>query len=155
LINAAPSILDTNDLTQGNYSKWAGHEIPNVLVIAAGAGVTGLAGRALLAPAAAEEFPGAAAAAKIPDAWGAGSAARSGGGWRWADPQNPAANGARIDPGNPGSPDDFAQIDHVHVRSGGQVIGSDGNPVPSGLAGDPAAHIPLSDWLDWLTWNTR
>jgi RHS repeat-associated protein len=56
-MNAAPTILDTKDLSQGNYSKWAGHEIPNVLAIATGAGVAGFAGRALLAPAAAEAGP--------------------------------------------------------------------------------------------------
>jgi hypothetical protein len=96
-------------------------------------------------------FPGRLATSKIPSEWGKGAAAKSGG-WKWWDPKN-SGNYVRIDPGDPNSRDSFRQIDHVHVRSGGRVIGRDGKPMPPGSAGDPAAHIPLTQWLKWSRWN--
>jgi RHS repeat-associated protein len=62
----------------------------------------------------------------------------------------------RIDKGNPLSQWESQQVDHVIVNSGGRVIGRDGNPISQdGIKADPeAAHIPLSEWLDWENWNS-
>ena len=45
-------------------------------------------------------------------------------------------------------------LDHGVVRSGGRVIGRDGNPI-SGLIREnyEMAHIPLDEWFTWSTWN--
>lgn len=94
------------------------------------------------------------AASKIPAEWGAGGPARAGGGWRWSDPANPSGNGVRVDPWDPNGSLPEGQVPHVHVRSNGEVLGADGQPVPSGRAGDPAAHIPYSTWRNWGSWNS-
>jgi hypothetical protein len=80
------------------------------------------------------------AGSKIPDAWGAGQPARTGGGWRWSDPATkPGTNYVRVDPGDPTSSDPLQRVPHVHVSSGGIQI---------------ADHLPLSVWLRWPSWNT-
>jgi len=79
------------------------------------------------------------AASKVPDEWGPGQPARSGGGWRWSDPaEMPGTNYIRVDPGNPDSSDPVQQVDHVHVSSGGRQV---------------ANHLPLDQWLQWGSWN--
>jgi Pretoxin HINT domain len=103
------------------------------------------------------DFPGPEARAKVPSEWvpsewGDGQPNAKGIVQRWTDPGNPG-NGIRIDQGNPDSPFPSQQVDHVVVRSGGQILGPDGVPIDGPLAANPAAHIPLSDWLGWALWN--
>ena len=95
-----------------------------------------------------------AATSKVPSGWGTGRPNKKGVGTRWVDPANPKTNGIRIDQGNPASPLTTQQVDHVVVRSGGRVVGRDGNPI-SGLIREnyEMAHIPLDEWLTWSTWN--
>lgn len=98
------------------------------------------------------DFPGPEARAKVPSDWGEGQPYAKGIGQRWTDPGNPG-NGIRIDQGNPDSPFPSQQVDHVVVRSGGQILGPDGSPIEGTLAENPSAHIPLSEWLQWVLWN--
>lgn len=88
----------------------------------------------------------------MPEDWGPGLANKKGVATRWTDPSNPGS-GIRIDQGSPGSGWPSQQFDHVVVRSGGQIIGPDGKPIVGSLAGNPQAHIPLSDWLTWSSWS--
>jgi hypothetical protein len=102
------------------------------------AGTIGGPGRLLVAT---EEGPSAIeqATSKVPDEWGPGQPARSGGGWRRSDPaEKPGTNYIRVDPGNPDSSDPLQQVDHVHVSSGGAQV---------------ANHLPLDQWLLWGSWN--
>jgi hypothetical protein len=89
----------------------------------------------------------------VPSAWGEGLPNTKGVGTRWFDPAAPKANGVRIDEGIPGSSWPSQQVDHVVVRSGGRILGPDGKPIVGSLKGNPQAHIPLSDWLNWTSWN--
>jgi hypothetical protein len=91
-------------------------------------------------------------ASRVPKDWGPGLANKKGIGIRWTDPTNPG-NGIRIDEGIPGSSWPSQQVDHVVVRSGGQILGPDGKPIVGSLAQNPQAHIPLSDWLNWSSWS--
>jgi filamentous hemagglutinin len=93
-------------------------------------------------------------AAKVPSAWGKGIANRKSVGTRWFDPAAPKANGIRIDKGIPTSPLPSQQVGHVVVHSGGKILGPDGKPIVGSLKKNPQAHIPLSDWLGWTSWNT-
>jgi hypothetical protein len=34
------------------------------------------------------------------------------------------------------------------------ILGPDGKPIVGGLHDTAQAHIPLSDWLSWISWNT-
>jgi hypothetical protein len=98
-------------------------------------------------------FPPAHARSRVPAQWGAGSPTKKGVGHRWTDPANPG-NGVRIDQGVPHSPSPSQQVDHVIVRRDGVVIGRDGNPISGSIKSDPVnAHIPLSDWLGWSSWD--
>ena len=91
---------------------------------------------------------------KLPESWGSGSPNKKGIGSRWQDPGNPGS-GVRIDQGNPNSPFPSQQVDHVIVRDNGKVIGRDGKPIRGSINEDPTnAHIPLSEWLNWSSWNT-
>jgi RHS repeat-associated protein len=92
-------------------------------------------------------------AAKVPTAWGQPVPNRNAGGIRWTDPQN-QGNGVRIDHGVPGSPFPSQQVDHVVVRSAGNILGPDGSAISGALRNNPQAHIPLVDWLEWTTWNS-
>ena len=97
--------------------------------------------------------PPGEAAGKVPSEWGAGSPTNKGVGTRWQDPANPG-NGIRIDQGNPANSQVTQQVDHVIVRSNGQVIGRSGAAIPGSIAENAAeAHIPLSEWLNWSSWN--
>lgn len=89
---------------------------------------------------------------KLPGSWGPGVPNKKNVGTRWFDPSNPG-NGVRIDQGSPGSPQLSQQVDHVVVRSGGKVIGPDGKPIVGSLSENPQAHIPLTDWMSWSSWN--
>ena len=92
-------------------------------------------------------------AAKVPSAWGDGAANTKGVGTKWSDPSEPQANRIRIDDGVPGSAWPRQQVDHVVVHSGGRILGPDGEPIVGSLRDNPQAHIPLSDWLNWSSWN--
>ncbi|ASV88082.1 putative rHS repeat-associated core domain protein (plasmid) [Ochrobactrum quorumnocens] len=94
------------------------------------------------------------ATGKIPTTWGSGQPNKKGVGTRWQDPNNPG-NGVRIDQGNPNHSLPSQREDHVIVRSGGTVIGRDGKPI-SGSIQDNAeqAHIPLSEYKNWSSWNS-
>jgi hypothetical protein len=99
--------------------------------------------------------PGTAAARKVPSGWGSGTPTRKGGGTRWTDPKKPG-NGVRIDAGNPANSQVTQQVDHVVVRHNGQVIGRSGQPISGSIADNAGeAHIPLSEWLTWSSWNSR
>ena len=90
---------------------------------------------------------------RLPSSWGPGTPNVKGVGTRWFDPAN-KGNGIRIDQGLPGSSFASQQVDHVVVRSGGQILGPDGKPIVGSLSQNPQAHIPLSDWLTWSSWST-
>ncbi|GAA4889223.1 putative T7SS-secreted protein [Saccharopolyspora cebuensis] len=90
---------------------------------------------------------------KLPSEWGDGQANKKGVGQRWEDPDNPG-NGVRIDQGNPNNSQATQQVDHVIVRDNGKVIGRDGEPIPGSIKQHPdQAHIPLSEWKQWNSWN--
>ena len=91
--------------------------------------------------------------AKLPSNWGPGIPNKKGVGTRWFDPTAPKANGIRADQGWPEAHFQTQQVDHVIVRSGGKVIGPDGNPIPGRIDDNWEAHIPLDDWLGWTTWD--
>jgi len=94
-----------------------------------------------------------AATAKVPEGWGPGAANKNGVGTRWTDPGD-AGNGIRIDQGNPANSQVSQQVDHVVVRSGGKVLGRDGQPIVGSIKENyDEAHIPLSEWLTWQHWN--
>ncbi|UAL30922.1 hypothetical protein K8W59_05345 [Nocardioides rotundus] len=90
---------------------------------------------------------------KLPSSWGPGLPNSKKVGTRWFDPAAPKANGVRIDQGSPGSLYPSQQVDHVIVRSGGNVLGPDGLPITGSIKQNPQAHIPLDDWLSWSSWN--
>ncbi|TCK20425.1 putative T7SS-secreted protein [Pseudonocardia endophytica] len=91
---------------------------------------------------------------KIPDEWGEGRDNQKGVGHRWLDPVHPSAAGVRIDQGNPDNSQPTQQQDHVIVRDGGKIIGRDGRPIPGAIDKFPEdAHIPLSEWRTWRSWN--
>jgi hypothetical protein len=100
-------------------------------------------------------FPPQEAVDKVPDEWGPGRPNRKKEGERWLDPDNPQGNGVRIDKGDPSSPNPSQRVDHVVVRTDGKVLGPDGQPIPPGesIQQHPEAHIPLSEWLKWRSWN--
>jgi RHS repeat-associated protein len=93
------------------------------------------------------------AAGKIPSSWGEGSPTKKGVGMRWQDPAN-EGNGVRIDKGDPGNSQATQQVDHVVVRSNGKVIGRNGEAIPGSVKQNAVdAHIPLSEWVNWSSWN--
>lgn len=90
---------------------------------------------------------------KIPDGWDR-SETRKGVGTKWQDP-NDNGNGVRIDKGNPNNSQTTQQTDHVIVRSEGKVIGRDGKPINGSIKDNyDKAHIPLSEYKDWIQWNS-
>jgi RHS repeat-associated protein len=96
------------------------------------------------------------AASKIPATWGKPIPNRNGVGLRWTDPaKKGTANGVRIDMANANSPYPSQRVDHVVVRSNGKVIGRDGQPINGSIKEDATnAHIPLSEWSNWRSWNS-
>ncbi|MEU7305345.1 hypothetical protein, partial [Streptomyces sp. NPDC007206] len=74
-------------------------------------------------------------------------------GFVWRAPKG--QDSVRIDMGNPLSKWESQRVDHVVINSGGRIIGRDGKPISQdGILSDPeAAHIPLSEWQTWRTWN--
>lgn len=90
---------------------------------------------------------------KLPSSWGPGIPNSKKVGTKWFDPAAPKTNGVRIDQGAPGSSFPSQQVDHVIVRSGGNVLGPDGLPITGSIKQNPQAHIPLDDWLTWTSWN--
>jgi RHS repeat-associated protein len=77
-------------------------------------------------------------------------------GFVWRAPRS--QNSVRIDKGNPASPWPSQRVDHVVVNSGGQIVGRDGTVLPPGTRIKDAAeeaHIPLSEWQNWTSWNGR
>jgi RHS repeat-associated protein len=91
---------------------------------------------------------------KLPSEWGDPLPTKKGIGFRWLDPENPRGNGVRIDQGDPNSPWPSQQVPHVVVRSDGKVIGRDGKPINGSIDQDAEnAHIPLSEWKTWSSWN--
>jgi len=97
---------------------------------------------------------------KIPKSWGESKPNKKTKdgekmGERWADPENPKGNRVRIDQGNPNSPYPSQQVDHVVVQSNGKVIGRDGKPIIGSISDNyEQAHIPLSEYSKWKTWNS-
>lgn len=64
-------------------------------------------------------------------------------------------NGIRIDQGNLNNSQEYQQVDHVVINSGGRIIGRDGNPISGDIKSNAYdAHMPLSDWLKWKNWNS-
>lgn len=93
------------------------------------------------------------AKAKIPAAWGAGTANTMGVGSLWKDPASPA-NSVRVDQASSSSTLDAQHKDYVVVHSGGKLIGADGSALTEGTVGVPeSAHIPLSSYLSWSSWD--
>jgi hypothetical protein len=91
---------------------------------------------------------------KIPPDWGPPIPNRDGRGLRWFDPRGRNFGGIRIDQGDPSNPFPSQREDHVIVRSGGNVLGRDGEPISGSIQEDAEnAHIPLSVWLTWKSWN--
>lgn len=60
----------------------------------------------------------------------------------------------RIDQGNPDDSQALQQVDHVVVNKGGKVLGPDGMPIPGAIKDHPEAHIPLTEWMKWKSWDT-
>ncbi|WP_273863321.1 DUF637 domain-containing protein, partial [Pseudomonas sp. B3G-3] len=90
---------------------------------------------------------------KLPESW-AVSPNKKGTGFRWQDPKN-KGNGVRIDKGEPHISQPTQQVDHVIVRSNGQVIGRDGKPVVGSIKDHAEqVHIPLSEYKKWKSWNS-
>ncbi|WP_432028187.1 hypothetical protein [Streptomyces sp. 1222.5] len=92
---------------------------------------------------------------KIPDGFGPMKPTKKGVGYRFPGPKQ---DGIRIDKGNLNNSQEFQQVDHVVINSGGRIIGRDGKPVKGAIDlhehNSYMAHIPLEDWLKWEKWNT-
>jgi hypothetical protein len=145
-----------HDLATGRNAHAAGRAVFDLITII-GAGSLTKTGKAATAANTVAVKSGqalnAAARAKVPASWGAGSPTAKGTGTRWFDPQNPSGSGVRIDQGNPASKWPTQQVDHVIVRRNGVVVGRDGRPISGSIKDNPVeAHIPLSEWLTWSEW---
>ncbi|MFJ7150586.1 hypothetical protein ACIQVT_20660 [Streptomyces sp. NPDC100445] len=92
------------------------------------------------------------ATSKVPDEFGPGKATKKGIGWRWNDGKG---NGVRIDQGNLNNSQEYQQVDHVVINSGGRIIGRDGKPIEGDIKSSAyEAHIPLDQWPKWKSWNS-
>ncbi|WP_438297175.1 hypothetical protein [Streptomyces sp. HUAS TT7] len=58
-----------------------------------------------------------------------------------------------IDEGNLNNSQEYQQVNHVVINSGGRAIGRDGKPIEGSIKENPASHIPLTDWLKWKECN--
>ncbi|MDG9700911.1 RHS repeat-associated core domain-containing protein [Streptomyces sp. DH37] len=76
-------------------------------------------------------------------------------GFTWRAPGR-SQDSVRIDKGDPNSKWDTQRVDHVVVNSGGRIVGRGGELLPPGakIKDHPVeAHIPLSEWQTWRSWN--
>ncbi|MFJ1901698.1 MULTISPECIES: RHS repeat-associated core domain-containing protein [unclassified Streptomyces] len=88
---------------------------------------------------------------KVPENFGPIKPTKKGHGFRWNDGRG---NGVRIDRGNPNNSQQYQQVDHVVINSGGTIIGRDGQPIQGSIKDDAwNAHIPLEEWKAWDSWN--
>ena len=99
--------------------------------------------------------PPKAARDKVPDFLGEGRPNQTGVGVRWHNKYG--KDGVRIDRGDPTSKWPSQKVDHVRITKDGKAIGLDGQPIPpTSSAPKPSqteeAHIPLSDWVQWIDW---
>ncbi|ATW46692.1 type IV secretion protein Rhs [Streptomyces peucetius subsp. caesius ATCC 27952] len=99
-------------------------------------------------------------AGKIPSGWSGPSMTKkfkkneNKQGFVWRAPKG--QDSVRIDKGDPKSDWGTQQVDHVVINSGGRVVGRGGELLPPGakITEYPVqAHVPLSEWLTWRTWN--
>ena len=75
-------------------------------------------------------------------------------GFVWRAPKG--QDSVRIDRGDPNSQWGSQQVDHVIINSGGRVVGRGGHLLPAGakIQDYPVeAHVPLSEWQTWRSWN--
>lgn len=93
------------------------------------------------------------AISKIPGPW-KGKEIEKGPGTQWKDPANPTGNHVRIDQGKPNPGQPYQEVDHVVVFSNGKLIGPRGERINGTLKEHPEAHIPLSEYQKWKSWDT-
>ncbi|MCX5409835.1 RHS repeat-associated core domain-containing protein [Streptomyces sp. NBC_00335] len=75
-------------------------------------------------------------------------------GFVWRAPRG--QDSVRIDRGDLNSQWATQQVDHVVINSGGRIVGRGGELLPPNarIQDYPVeAHIPLSEWQTWRTWN--
>ncbi|MGA5565680.1 RHS repeat domain-containing protein [Streptomyces platensis] len=75
-------------------------------------------------------------------------------GFVWRAPKG--RDSVRIDKGDPNSKWATQQVDHVVINSNGRIVGRGGELLPqnSKVQDYPVeAHIPLSEWQKWRTWD--
>ncbi len=75
-------------------------------------------------------------------------------GFVWRAPKG--QDSVRIDRGDPNSQWGSQQVDHVIINSGGRIVGRGGQLLPAGarIQDYPVeAHVPLSEWQAWRSWN--
>ncbi|MFJ3882923.1 hypothetical protein ACIPW5_36405 [Streptomyces sp. NPDC090077] len=94
----------------------------------------------------ADEWLSQASRDKVPDSLKQYEARnRKGVGVRWNDRKG---NGVRIDKVEASNSQEYQQVDHVVINSGGKVIGRDGKPITGSIREDAKnAHIPLEEWI--------
>ncbi|MFD6997813.1 hypothetical protein ACFWA5_16400 [Streptomyces mirabilis] len=79
--------------------------------------------------------------------------------WKGVGHQFPGTKqeSVRIDKGNLNNSQEFQQVDHVVINSGGKVIGRDGKPIKGAIDANEhnsyMARIPLDERLKWEKWN--
>jgi RHS repeat-associated protein len=97
---------------------------------------------------------------KIPSEWSGPSMTRkfkkdpTKEGFVWRAPKG--QDSVRIDRGDPNSQWGTQQVDHVVINSNGRIVGRGGKLLPAGakIQNYPKeAHIPLSEWQTWRSWN--
>ncbi|MFI8201300.1 hypothetical protein [Streptomyces sp. NPDC085937] len=75
-------------------------------------------------------------------------------GFVWRAPKG--QDSVRIDKGDPNSAHATQQVDHVVINSGGRTVGRNGVLLPPNarIQDYPVeAHVPLSEWQTWRSWN--
>jgi hypothetical protein len=89
---------------------------------------------------------------QVPDNWDV-QLTRKGIGSRWTDP-NHRGNSVRVDLGDPYSPFPSQRVDHVIVQNNGRIIGRSGDPIEGSIKSNAVeAHIPLSEYMRWRSWD--
>lgn len=92
---------------------------------------------------------------KLDKAHGPPKIADKGKGLRWG--QKPEKDYVRIDKGDSKAKYPTGQVDHVHVVSDGKIVSVDGSRlIPQQgkkLSELPEAHIPLTDYIKWKSWD--